>query len=441
MSNSGKNDFDAYELLHYYFAKLETMATVEEIYYFLLSFVRSTFAEHQSSPPACLFLVDKVTFDFVISAFEPSTVNADFFEKELAGLIDDGIVAWTVRNHRMGTAKSTQSPNDHRCLLFPLYTKKDFQGFILIYTDFADLDLSHQIIQSINLACLQTAVFAENMCIQKELLTTQSRMIAYEKLSAIGMIAAGIAHEINTPVGFVKGNSEVLTTYIKKVTSALLSYRSACSNVVSKKLWEDLDLEFIIGDMESIAHANIIGLNRIAAIVANLKDFARKDQKDPYQIADLEENIRKTLIVARNELKYCTEIVTNFGNVSHVYCNIGQVNQVFLNIIVNAAYAIIEKHKNEKGILTITTRDDAETVYCIFSDNGCGIVEENLKKIFDPFFTTKPIGKGTGLGLNIAFDIIINKHHGDITVNSEFGSGATFTISLPKSGLLLKSNF
>jgi signal transduction histidine kinase len=184
--------------------------------------------------------------------------------------------------------------------------------------------------------------------------------------------------------------------------------------------------------MDGLLADNLEGLNRVKVIVSNLKDFARLDTGHGSSEADLEENIRKTLTMANNGIKYCAEVNVRFGNIPKVNCNIFEINQVFLNIIVNSAHAIGEQKKKRMGRITILTREDETSVYCEISDNGPGIPSDILPRIFDPFFTTKPIGKGTGLGLSIAYDIIVNKHKGDIHAISVPGEGTTFVIKLPK---------
>ena len=267
---------------------------------------------------------------------------------------------------------------------------------------------------------------------QEKLKATQAQLLQSENLASIGQLAAGIAHEINNPIGYVLGNSESLVDYFVAIKEMIKFYdaQPPRDQITTKK--KELDIDYIVNDLNSLLQDNIKGLNRVVEIVANLKNFSRVGQQQDIVEADLEENLKSTLLIARNEIKYHAEVKTEFEKVSSIFCNIGEINQVFLNILVNAAQAIQEQKRSSKGMITISTREDAEFIYCSIADDGPGIPKENRKKIFEPFFTTKPVGKGTGLGLNIAWDIIVNRHKGAITVEGEIGKGTCFTIKLPK---------
>ncbi len=267
---------------------------------------------------------------------------------------------------------------------------------------------------------------------EQEVKSAHLQLIQSEKLAGIGQLAAGVAHEINNPVGYVLGNSETLAEYFESIKELIGFYESKLTPDQIDDIKKRLDIEYILGDVGGLLKDNIGGLRRVVDIVANLKDFARVGQKNDQVEADIEEHLKSTLMVAKNEIKYYADIKTDFSHVSPVYCNIGEMNQVFLNIIVNAAQAIAEQHRASKGLITVATLEDDDSVYCSIADDGPGIKEENVKKIFEPFFTTKPVGKGTGLGLNIAWDIIVNRHKGEIGVDTELGKGTCFTIKLPK---------
>lgn len=253
-----------------------------------------------------------------------------------------------------------------------------------------------------------------------------------EKLAGIGQLAAGIAHEINNPLGFVLGNSETLKDYFHSIKQYIDFIESRVNKEKTDPKKNEYDMDFILNDVCELLNDNMEGMNRIVKIVKNLKDFARVEQNNEFIEANIEENLNRTITIAKNEIKYHSDIKTDFRNTSTVFCNISEINQVFLNIIVNAAQAIKEKYKSEKGLITVKTEEDEKNVYCSISDNGPGITEEHKSKIFEPFFTTKPVGKGTGLGLNLAWDIIVNRHKGKIIVKSETGKGTCFTIKLPK---------
>ncbi len=272
----------------------------------------------------------------------------------------------------------------------------------------------------------------ERLIIEKESEQTRMRLIQSEKLAGIGQLAAGVAHKINNPVGFVLGNSEILVVYFRTIKNLLVFYESTPDESEIFKKRKELDMDYILADIDSLLDDNIKGLQRIIAIVANLKSFARIERSNGKTEADLEESIENTMCIAKNEIKYHADIRTEFGSIGTVWCNIGEINQVLLNLIINAAQAIQEQRRTDRGLITVKTGHvDDNTVFCTITDDGPGIKKEILEKIFDPFFTTKPVGKGTGLGLNIAWDIVVNRHKGEILVDSTIGKETCFTIKLP----------
>jgi signal transduction histidine kinase len=173
------------------------------------------------------------------------------------------------------------------------------------------------------------------------------------------------------------------------------------------------------------------GLNRVTDIIQNLRDFSRIDQPGSRDEYNINNGIKDTLIVAANEIKYDAEVKTELADIPPIYCNSGQINQVLLNVILNAAQAISSNPGNGRGTITIKTYATEEDVICEISDDGSGIAPDKLLKIFDPFFSTKPVGKGTGLGLSVSYDIIAHKHNGKLLVDSTVGEGTKFTIKLP----------
>jgi len=260
-----------------------------------------------------------------------------------------------------------------------------------------------------------------------------SQLAQADKLASIGQLAAGVAHEINNPIGFINSNISSLKIYISQLFDLINTYSEIeeqvkLNSVLSDKLntvKQKVDLEFLIGDIHDLMTESIDGITRVKQIVQDLKDFSHADQIITWQMSDLHSGIDSTLNVANNELKYHVEIIKNYGDIPLVECVLSQLNQVFLNIFVNASHAI-----QDKGVITITTRQQNETVVLEISDTGIGIPEATCKRIFDPFFTTKPIGQGTGLGLSLSFGIITN-HHGTIEVESKEGEGTKFIITLP----------
>lgn len=267
---------------------------------------------------------------------------------------------------------------------------------------------------------------------------TQAQMIQSEKMASIGQLAAGIAHEINNPVGFVSSNLNTLGGYIDDLKTMIAEYRSilgqaASSHVplegIDRALHQEAELgiDFILEDLPQLVRESREGLDRIRKIVIDLKDFAHPGE-DTLKLADLNQNIDSTLNIVWNEIKYKAVVRKDYGDLPQVNCYPQQLNQVFMNLLVNAAQAI-----SEKGEIHIATRTEGETVIVTISDTGCGIPPENIHRIFDPFFTTKEVGKGTGLGLHVAYNVI-RKHNGTIAVESTPGKGTTFTIRLPVCG-------
>ncbi|MBW2339985.1 MAG: PAS domain S-box protein [Deltaproteobacteria bacterium] len=273
-----------------------------------------------------------------------------------------------------------------------------------------------------------------------DLQNAQSQLIQSEKMASIGQLAAGVAHEINNPVGFVQSNLGTIAEYWEDLMKLLNQYRvletglakekniggdgtlrKALENIQNQR--DKIDLGSILNDYKNVINESLEGMARVTKIVSDLKDFAHVDKAE-IEHTDLNKGIESTLNIAWNELKYKAEVIKDFGNIPLVKCYPQRLNQVFMNLLVNAAHAI-----EDKGEIRITTRHDNGHVEIRISDTGCGIPPDVLTKIFDPFFTTKEVGKGTGLGLNVAYNII-QRHKGTILVESEVGKGTTFTIRL-----------
>ncbi len=268
-----------------------------------------------------------------------------------------------------------------------------------------------------------------------DLQNTQSQLLQAEKLASIGQLAAGVAHEINNPVGFVKSNLGIIEEYRTDLTELLESYGilEAVLNKEDKSIQkalkdiqiikDEIDIDFIQDDYAKVIAESLEGMDRVAKIVADLRDFAHVDKAE-LEHTDINKGIESTLNIVWNELKYKAEVIKDLGELPLVKCYPQRMNQVFTNIFVNAAHAI-----DKKGEIKISTLAYNEHVEIKISDTGSGIPPEVIPKIFDPFFTTKEVGKGTGLGLNMAYNII-KKHQGTIDVESEVGKGTTFTIRL-----------
>lgn len=266
-----------------------------------------------------------------------------------------------------------------------------------------------------------------------------------QKLESVGRLAAGIAHEINTPIQYVGDSVSFLQSAETDLAKLRTEYRRAIGRLVGHEpaqvvlpeleaLESNLDLEFLSQEIPRAFERTLGGVERVAAIVRAMKEFAHPDSAQ-HSCADLNHALATTLTVARTEYKYHAEVETHFGELPEVYCNVGELNQVFLNLIVNAAHALAESGKDAStGRITIVTAAAGDQVTISVTDNGCGIPQENLDKVFDPFFTTKPVGRGTGQGLAIARSIVAEKHGGRIDVQSVVGRGTAFTLHLPVKG-------
>lgn len=266
-----------------------------------------------------------------------------------------------------------------------------------------------------------------------------------QKLEAVGRLAAGLAHEINTPVQYVSDSIHFLQSAVADLDGVLSAYRTELQalpgdlalDAVRERLRaaeSSADLGFLTIEVPKAFARARDGVARVAGIVRAMKEFAHPDPQEQCT-ADLNHAIETTLMVAHNEYKYNATVETRFAQLPEVICNVGELNQVFLNLIVNASHAIRESGKDAvDGRITITTEVNGEAALIRIADNGCGIPQENLGRIFDPFFTTKEVGKGTGQGLAIARAIVVEKHGGRIDVESSVGTGTTFTINLPTLG-------
>ena len=255
----------------------------------------------------------------------------------------------------------------------------------------------------------------------RELEETQSQLLQSEKMASIGQLAAGVAHEINNPVGFVNSNFAALKRYTEQLLGLVTAARAGQA---SEADYAAADFDFMKDDIADLVRESQEGLDRVKKIVSNLKDFSHVDEAE-WQDADLNAGIDSTLSVAWHELKYKAEVRREYSELPRVPCMPAQINQVILNLLVNAAHAI-----EERGVVSIRTGHDGQQAWIEISDTGKGMAPETLKRIFEPFYTTKPVGKGTGLGLSLSYDIV-KKHGGQIEVSSEPGRGSTFRIVLP----------
>jgi two-component system, NtrC family, sensor kinase len=284
-----------------------------------------------------------------------------------------------------------------------------------------------------------------------QLRETQIQLMNEDKMASIGQLSAGIAHEINNPLGFVLSNFNTLKKYINKFSDTIEVYRKLKSKIASNPSslfkqeldeFEEIDkknkIDYILQDLEELFSDTEEGLDRIRKIVIALRNFAHENVSGEFEEYDLNEGIKNTLIIVKNEIKYNCEIKTNLASLPLINVIGSEINQVLLNTIINASHAMKEKiekqHLNngKYGEITITTYCEDDYVCYSIEDNGIGISKENINKVFEPFFTTKPTGVGTGLGLSISYEIIKNKHKGEINIESTQGLGAKVTIKLPQ---------
>ena len=283
--------------------------------------------------------------------------------------------------------------------------------------------------------------------VTRKLKETQSFLIQSEKLAAIGELAAGVAHEINNPMGFISSNFETMTKYIDKFKKLYQAYDHLLENInfteeenhkdiLQEKYsvieyMENNRIAYVIDDLDDLLKDTRDGIDRVTKIIQSLRRFGRSNVEEEFSWNDLEEIIEESLLITNNETKYSADIQRSYQGLIPVFCNRVQLGQVMINIIINAAHAIKSRHTDERGLITVKTYSEAEKHIIEITDNGPGIRKEIIGKIFDPFFTTKDVGQGTGLGLSICYDIIVNKHKGELLVTSKENMGASFFIKLP----------
>jgi len=261
----------------------------------------------------------------------------------------------------------------------------------------------------------------------------QGQLVQSEKLASIGQLAAGVAHEINNPIGYIFSNFGTLEGYLDKLFEMLAAYEQAEPGVNPpdaahrlRGLREQVELEFLKEDIPVLMRESKQGIVRVRQIVQDLKDFSRVDSTQDFQWANLHHGIDSTLNVVASEIKYKADVVKEYGDIPDIECLPSQLNQVVMNLVVNAAHAM----GDARGRIVIRTGTEDDQVWLEVADNGSGIPPETLTRIFEPFFTTKPVGKGTGLGLSLSYGIV-QKHQGRIEADSVVGQGTTFRVTLP----------
>ena len=261
----------------------------------------------------------------------------------------------------------------------------------------------------------------------------QNQLLQSEKLASIGQLAAGVAHEINNPIGFVNSNLGTLKRYVENLLRLIDAYGMTEADPEKgpglaqaiADLKKDIEFDFVRDDIADLLRESQDGLDRVKKIVQDLKDFSRVDSTQTWQMADINQCLNSTLNVAFNEMKHKADVVKEYGDIPEIECLPFQLNQVFLNLMVNAAQAI-----KEHGTIRLATGVEEGWIWIEVSDTGSGIAPEHMNRIFEPFFTTKQVGKGTGLGLSVSYNIV-SKHNGRIEVESILDKGTTFRVCLP----------
>ena len=370
-------------------------------------------------------LIQQVTFkrDFSVRFANPHLKHCrevmHCTKTECACHAKDGQRCWqTVGTFCGGRARGAFTDNFENCTECPTYK-------------LATSDPIYQIGESFNnMMHILTVQHGELEQAYNDLKVAQSRITQQEKMASIGQLAAGVAHEINNPTGFIMSNLGSLQKYVDRLTEFIRIQDEALKSLPPERLAavdrqrKALKVDFITDDLQGLLKESLDGADRIKKIVQDLKSFSRVDEAE-LKMADINAGIESTINIVWNELKYKVVLKKEYGDLPQIKCNPGQLNQVFMNMLVNAAHAI-----EKQGEIGIRTWAGNGAIHISISDTGGGIPKDKLSRIFEPFFTTKEIGKGTGLGLSIAYDIV-KKHKGEITVESAVGKGTTFTVTIP----------
>ncbi len=364
--------------------------------------------------------------------------------REKQPLLLSGAVSSDSRFKNLQPRKEGTRPGSAIC--WPLLSENEIIGAISInrnleHTPFVEDDLEQggtmvnfisPVVWSVKLYKEQQQRNEELQAINTKLQEAQNQLLQSEKMAAIGQLAAGVAHEINNPVGYISSNLWTLKRYVTDLIKVIEAYEQREKHITALaevgalyELKKEIDLEYIKKDISSLVDECREGAARVKQIVMDLKNFSHKGEAE-WQWSDLHKGLDSTLNIVHNEIKYKAKINKEYGELPQIECLAPQLNQVFMNLLVNAVHAI-----EDKGSITIRSGTEGEDqVWVEITDTGKGINKENLQRIFEPFYTTKPVGEGTGLGLSLSYSIV-KKHNGRIEVDSEVGKGTTFRIWLP----------
>ena len=377
-------------------------------------------------------------FGHVVATGEPLLINGDVAETglplrmhERRDRLTHSAMCWPLRvsERIIGAIAVNRAPGQ------PKYTIDDLDRGQAMTSLLALVIANHRMhVERANRIVELSTLNATMQRMNEMLEETQDQLVQSEKMASIGQIAAGVAHEINNPIGFVLSNLGTLDSYLTSLFGLLEVYiASESATSVSQQasldraraLRESVNFDFLRGDIVALLAESRDGILRVKHIVQDLKDFSRGGTDEVWEIVNLHDALDRTLNIVRNEIKYKARIETHYGSLPDVECLPSRLHQVFLNLIVNAGQAI-----ESNGTITISTGASATDVWIRFEDTGCGISKQHLNRIFEPFFTTKPVGQGTGLGLSVSYSIV-QRHEGSIDVESEVGRGSRFTIHLP----------
>ena len=377
-------------------------------------------------------------FGHVVATGEPLLINGDVAETglplrmhERRDRLTHSAMCWPLRvsERIIGAVAVNRAPGQ------PKYKIDDLDRGQAMTTLLALVIANHRMhVERANRIVELSTLNATMQRMNEMLEETQDQLVQSEKMASIGQIAAGVAHEINNPIGFVLSNLSTLDSYLASLFALLEAYiESERPASVPQKdsldrvraLRDNINFDFLRGDIVALLAESRDGILRVKHIVQDLKDFSRGGADEVWEVVNVHDALDRTLSIVRNEVKYKARIETRYGSLPDVECLPSRLHQVFLNLIVNAGQAI-----EANGTITISTGTSGSEIWIRFEDTGCGIPKQHLNRIFEPFFTTKPVGQGTGLGLSVSYSIV-RRHGGSIEVESEVGRGSRFTIHLP----------